>query len=298
MQTTKFTIISDPGIDDLISLLLLNKLSPTLEHTLVSTFGNVPENHTSRNAQEFVAFAAPHWHFCYGAQEPLRPLERPWATYFHGPDGVWQVHPKVEISEVEDEKGGLLANSHLISLGPMTVVYEVLDQRKVSAITIMGGALGVGGNETPYAETNIAFDPDAAAHFFDNCHGIDVKLVPLDVTKKVFWTKVMVSMIPEDEDYKIWAKKLLLAWFENYGDKKQQNFDLHDPLAIYSIFFPDRLEWRKDGVRVITKGKKRGQTVFDPANPECKTALGLQDPKAVANEIFNLIFKPISKRQS
>ena len=47
---------------------------------------------------------------------------------------------------------------------------------KLSGITIMGGAVGI-GNMTPSAEFNIYVDPEAAAIVFNS--GVKVTMVPL-----------------------------------------------------------------------------------------------------------------------
>jgi len=273
----------------MIALLLLCKLSPTLHHTLISTFGSATEEHTSQNAKEFIAFIAPHWSFFSGAKNPIKPFEHKWPDDFHGSDGIWGIHPQVSIKGVVPAER-FPDNSNVISLGPMTNVRTLLEEKNLREATVMGGVFNMKGNITPYAETNVAFDPDAAAYLFEHCQGIDVKVVPLDVTRKVSWTKEKVTQIPENADYKIWAKKLLLAWFENYGDKKQENFGLHDPLAAYSLFHPEVLEWKKVGVQVIVQGEKRGQTVLGKDNPPCQVALGIPHPNDVAEDIFRLIF--------
>ena len=283
-----FTIVSDPGVDDLIALLLLDKIIPGQKSTAISSFGNVPIDHTNKNLQEFIDCFAPHWSCKKGPGEPLMKLDRPWPTYFHGPDGTWGVHLKSTGNNTKNNFPKIY--SDFISLAPMTAVSELLDKKGIKNITIMGGAFNIQGNETIYSETNIAFDPEAAAHFFDNCYNIRVRIIPLDVTKKVFWSKDLINKITESNPKNIWAKNLLLAWFKNYGDKKKENFDLHDPLAVYSIFFPENIIWQKTGVKVIVKGKKRGQTIFDSNNPVCQIAIGIKDPQKVAKDIFKIIF--------
>lgn len=283
-----YTFVSDPGIDDSIALALFVKLSGKDPHTLVSTFGNVPGEYTQRNAREFIAFMAPHWKYHRGADAPVKPLEHPWPDYFHGPDGVWNIHQEVSIDSVVDSP--MPNDTQMISVGPMTDVYNAFLQRKYTELVVMGGAFNVPGNETPYAETNIAFDPDAAAYVFAHCQDMDVKILPLDVTKKVFWTKEKIQTIPETNEKNRWAKKLLSAWFANYGDQHSMNFDLHDPLAVYAIFFPENITWTQSGVEVITEGEKRGQTVLNAAHPVCNVALSIAEPQKVADHIFDIIF--------
>jgi purine nucleosidase len=286
-----FTIISDPGVDDLIALSLLNKLTPKSKNMAISSFGNVPVKYTNKNIKEFIECFAPGWSYKKGPAKPIKKLDRPWPTYFHGSDGAWGVHPKKTNNNIENKFSKIYPD--FISLAPMTVAADFLGKQKIENITIMGGAFNVSGNETIYSETNIAFDPEAAAYFFNNCQNIKVQVIPLDVTKKVSWQKNFIDKIPEDSLEKIWAKKLLLAWFKNYGDKKTINFDLHDPLAVYSIFFPENFEWQNSGVKVAVNGKKRGQTIFSKSNPCCKIATGIKNPDKAAKDMFNIIFDTI-----
>ena len=81
---------------------------------------------------------------------------------------------------------------HLIALGPLTNVGEVLEAEpalvmNLEMITVMGGAVEVAGNvgsssniENEVAEWNIYVDPRAAAEVFGS--GAPITLVPLDAT--------------------------------------------------------------------------------------------------------------------
>ena len=289
-----YTIISDPGVDDILALLLLKKLSPASKNTLISTFGNVPEKYTAENAKEFIQNFAPDWNFISGSKSPLKPLKHPWPTYFHGADGIWNTHSKnfpVSKEKIKHQEK-YPKNSHIISLGPTTDVFKLSQKIKIKNLALMGGAFNVPGNETSHAETNIAFDPDATFEILNSLGKTNVKIVPLDVTKKVFWNFEKIEKIPEfNESYK-WVKNILLAWFENYGLKNDMPFDLHDPLAIYAMFFPDDLIWEKAKIEIITKGEKRGQTKkIQNKLGNCEIAIGLKkDGTKIADDIFSILF--------
>jgi len=286
----RFTIISDPGIDDIVALVLLHKFLPKTNNCLISSFGNAPEDITAKNAKEFIVYVADHWYYMSGAKKPLNSiLEHPWPDYFHGKDGIWGIHPEVDVGNVKP-LSVWPRNKNVISLAPMSGLVKLSNIYKPREITVMGGAFFEEGNETKYAETNIAFDPDAAHKFFSKCDGIRVKIVPLDVTRKVFWTLDTIRSIPEDDKIKRWLKKLLLTWFKKYNHERETNFHLHDPLAVYLTFFPDFAIWKKSGVSVETHGKKRGQTTFDNNNPECEVAWNLIDATSISQKIFSLIF--------
>ncbi len=64
-------IVSDPGIDDMVALLLLAKLSEGAKHCLVSSFGNAHEAIISQNAKECVGFAAPQLLYLQRSSMPM-----------------------------------------------------------------------------------------------------------------------------------------------------------------------------------------------------------------------------------
>lgn len=286
-----FTIITDPGIDDLVALVLLHKLGDKADNCLISTFGNASENITAQNAKEFISFVSPNWQFMHGSSKPFNnKFEHSWPDYFHGPDGVWGIHPKVNISAISSLTS-YPKNENLISLAPLTEIYRLQQKTKPKKITIMGGVFQEEGNETKYAETNIAFDADSACHFFNEISQVQVKIVPLDVTRKVFWTEQEVNEIPETNDINIWLRKLLLTWFEKYSHRREKNFNLHDPLAVYLTYFPEVAKWVKSGVSIVTEGDKKGQTIFDANNPKCEIALRSVDPVGTSKKIYEIIFQ-------
>ncbi len=288
-----FTVISDPGIDDLVSLVLLHKLTAKATNCLISTFGNAPESVTAQNAKEFISFVAPTWQFMHGSSNPLNyKIEHAWPDYFHGPDGVWGVHPKISTSQIKSLKV-YPNNPDIISLATLTDVYKLSKNGKTKNITLMGGAFTVEGNETQYAETNIAFDADSAHYFFHEFVNINVKVIPLDVTRKVYWPLDQIHTIPETNLTNKWIKRLLITWFNKYDHDKEKNFNLHDPLAVYLTWFPDEAIWNTSGVEVVTIGKKRGQTIFKNSNPTCEVAVDLNNQIAIANSIFKKIFEPL-----
>jgi pyrimidine-specific ribonucleoside hydrolase len=98
---------------------------------------------------------------------------------------------------------------HLIALGPVTNVAEMLEAEpalaaNLRAITIMGGAVHVPGNVGPsspdidndVAEWNIYVDPHALAVVFAS--GVPVTLVPLDATDQAQVTEDFVKRLKKD----------------------------------------------------------------------------------------------------
>lgn len=283
-----YCVDTDPGIDDLVALTLLHKINPNVNNALVSSFGNAPESITAINAKEFIALVAKSWEFCNGSNLPLNgKLDRPWPDYFHGPDGVWGIHPKVNILNIHKTD---ITNKNIISLSPMTDPLKLTQKSNVKQVMVMGGAFNIEGNETPYAETNIAFDPQSAKLFFESVKGMNIAVVPLDVTRKVYWSHDKVLSIPETNKINSWLKELLLTWFDNYNHSREEDFNLHDPLAVYLNFYPEFAKWTESGVAVVAEGERSGQTTLSDINPPCKIALDLVDPPKIADSIFDIIF--------
>lgn len=282
------TVVTDPGHDDLIALSVLKEAAFDPVHTLVSTFGNVKQLHTAQNAKEFIALAAPHWNLLNGSQHPLNGDGKSGAEYFHGADGVWGVHPHVDVSNVVEIKEAPKGQD-LVSLGSMTDVWKIYQQNKPEEVMVMGGIFKGVGNEGVHAEFNIAMDADAAAKFFENCHDTKVQVVPLDATRKVFWTLEQTEKIPEDKEYTAWAKELIKVWFKNRP--RIEDFILHDPLAMFLKYHPEHAVWVDSGIEVITEGEERGKTILSDKNPSCQIAMDIVDPQKTALAIYDLIFK-------
>ncbi len=286
------TVISDPGVDDLVALTLLSKLSQSKDVSLISSFGNVALDLTDKNLREFLSFVSPSWSYFKGSKLPLAgKVQAPWAEFFHGGDGVWGVHPKISMGKINILKKYPI-NDEVISLGPLTDLYKLQQKVSLTSVTIMGGAFFVPGNETKYAEFNVAADPEGAAAFFNNLsEKTKVRIVPLDGTGKVTWPIKKIKKIPETNKVNIWLKELLLTWFNNYHNK-EVGFELYDPLAVYLHFYPEKAKWIKGNVGIILKGEKRGKTTLEEnLNSSCEVAIKVLNPKAISENIFKRVFE-------
>jgi purine nucleosidase len=86
----------------------------------------------------------------------------------------------------------------LCPLGPLTnialaLVREPRIAKRVKQIVLMGGGYFEQGNVTPSAEFNIYVDPHAADVVFRS--GIDIVMMPLDVTHKALTKKTRIERI-------------------------------------------------------------------------------------------------------
>lgn len=129
---------------------------------------------------------------------------------------------------------------HLITLGPLTNVGEVLEAEpglvmNLEMITVMGGAVEVAGNvgsssniENEVAEWNIYVDPRAAAEVFGS--GAPITLVPLDATNYAPVTMEFYRRLERDRTMSVaeFVYRVLAAQEENV---RSGWYYFWDPLA-------------------------------------------------------------------
>ncbi|WP_263262072.1 nucleoside hydrolase [Pseudomonas sp. RIT-PI-S] len=192
-------IDTDPGVDDMVALLLAMAHPEALNLMAITTVaGNVTLEKTTRNACLIREWARRGDVPVYAGAD--RPLQRAplYAEHVHGSEGLpeFAVHPPAEGAAAEPAVdylvrtlgGAAPASITLAMLGPQTNLALALRRapeiaRALRQVVIMGGAWFNAGNVTPTAEFNLFADPHAAAEVLAS----DVPLVyiPLDVTHKV-----------------------------------------------------------------------------------------------------------------
>jgi inosine-uridine nucleoside N-ribohydrolase len=175
----KIILDCDPGHDDAIAILLAAH-HPEIELLAITTVaGNQSLEKTTRNALKVCSLAnIRNVPIAMGMDRPLvRPAKH--APDIHGESGMDGPHipePTIElvrqhavdliIDLLMDSKGDIT----LVPTGPLTNIAAAIRQQpaiipEIKAITLMGGAIGL-GNVTPAAEFNIYTDPEAAAIVF------------------------------------------------------------------------------------------------------------------------------------
>ena len=232
MDTRQSIIIdTDPGQDDAVAILLA-LASPELDVLgIVAVAGNVPLHLTSINVRKVLELArrtdVPVFD---GAVRPmLRPLVT--AEYVHGKTGLD---------------------------GPD------LPETKMAVEAPLGGGFFEGGNVTPAAEFNIYVDPHAAHLVFTS--GIEIVMMPLDVTHKALTTRARVQRFRDAWTPVMVATAELLDFFERFDEEKYgtDGGPLHDPTVIAWVIRPELFSGRKCHVAVETASElTMGMTVVD-----------------------------------
>lgn len=130
---------------------------------------------------------------------------------------------------------------HLIAIGPLTNLalafsHEPRLAQNLAHLTIMGGAVrGPGRLDLPYAEHNIACDPEAAQVVFTA--GAPTTLIPLDVTTRVRFRTDGVARIRAGGTAFHDAVARQVELYPPFARRGWTH--LHDPLAVASALQPD-----------------------------------------------------------
>jgi inosine-uridine nucleoside N-ribohydrolase len=245
----------DPGHDDVFALWLAAG-HPSLELLAVTTVGgNVPLEHTSRNAR--IALTVAGVHGVPVAAGASGPIERRLATAesIHGENGLggpelpepaMPLDPRSATDLIADTVLGSDDPVAIVATGPITNVAIALRDRpelvgRIREIVWMGGSTER-GNWTPYAEFNAWVDPEALALVVGS--GIRFTMVGLNVTHRVLVTgRVRERMAAIGNRTSVFGDQL----FEFFCRTNDEVFGmpdgpLHDPAAVAVLADPGCLE--------------------------------------------------------
>lgn len=244
-------IDTDPGTDDAVALLVAKKLNVNID-TIVSVSGNVGSNHTHKNVVNLNSFLGLNAKVIKGADTPISGNGIT-AEEVHGENGIGGVMlPEVlDNSYHIDELYSTLKSLKMvdmIALGPLTNVANLIKNHPdckeyINSLTVMG--CGIKVSNCPHnAEFNIGCDPTAAQIVFSS--GINITVVPLDVTHKVFLTKEELEDICGFEidktDSSVLGKMSEIMYY-NYKTSVEKGDDgalIHDATAVLAYLYPEK----------------------------------------------------------
>ncbi|SDI94558.1 nucleoside hydrolase [Aliiruegeria lutimaris] len=311
MPPRKIIIDTDPGQDDAVAILLA-LASPELEVLAITAVaGNVPLDKTSRNARVICELAGrrdvPVHEGCDA------PLKRKLVTAEHvhgktGLDGYDLPDPSIPVADlhaveaiihhVRREPPGTVT---LCPLGPLTNVATALERapdiaERLAGIVLMGGAYFEVGNVTPAAEFNIYVDPEAAEIVMKS--GIDITILPLDVTHKALITNEWLAKVAALDTP---VARVVSAWLDFYERFDLEKYGgaggpLHDPCVIAWLLKPELFSGKHINVEIETHSAlTRGMTVADwwgvTDRPPNATFIGDVDAKG----FFDLLLERLAR---
>jgi purine nucleosidase len=255
---TSVLIDTDPGIDDAVALALASKLAELRIVAITTTHGNTDIDRTTRNARLIASIAGIDAPIVPGAAAPLVREPRP-ARETHGPEGLGHVIPGEEARhETDNAAETIIAQVRsqrkltVCCLGPLTNLASAIAFAPdiadvVGAVFVMGGALDVPGTQTARSEFNWWSDPEAAD--FVMHAGLDLRLVPLDVTRRIAVPgsaiRALAGAGERDRRARFWADALRF-----YADFHQEyeHFDgciVNDALAVALVADPTLADWEE-----------------------------------------------------
>lgn len=177
-----------------------------------------------------------------------------------------------------------------VPTGAMTTIAAALDRApeiadEIGSIVMMGGALTVRGNVSPWAEANISQDPDSADRLLRS--GAPVTMVGLDVTLRTLLTRRQTAQwralgtpagtfLADMTDFYIGAYGTIAPKLGGCG--------LHDPLAVAVALDPSLVETLAIPLTVDVDGPTRGRTIGDndrlgDPSPSTRAAIGVDVPR-------------------
>lgn len=302
----------DFGIDDAMALLVL-AAHPDVEVVAVgSVHGNTSAGQAATNAITVLDVAGlPSVPVAVGARRPLGPASGP-ARAVHGSDGLGGharppsrppagVAAAVQLVEaVRADPGGCT----VVATGPLTnlALAVLLDPEivgLVDRVVVMGGTLRSPGNITPWAEVNVAIDPEAADLVLGA--GLPLTLVGLDVTMTAWLEAADQERIEGHGSERSQFVRSILTHYVDVCEARygRRACPLHDPTAAVLATDPGLATYLEAPVGVeLAPSATRGMLLVDhralaaahraSTPPPIRVAVELDHPAIVERVVAGL----------
>lgn len=271
---------TDPGVDDAMALLFLER-HPDIELVGITTaFGNASIETTTRNAQYLKqqwGLSAP---IAKGSAEQYDPARAAHAfpVTIHGHDGLGNIgvpdvvdvplDPRPAHQFIIDAVKANPGEIVLVAVGRMTNLANALKAAPeiaglVNEVIIMGGAVDVPGNVTPAAEANIHGDPEAADAVM--IAPWKVVVVGLDVTLKTTMSRETLAGLAQRGGTAMQLlDRLSQFYIDFYDGQVRGSMVVHDTCACVYLVARELFTVRSGPVRVLTTGIGEGKTIQRP----------------------------------
>lgn len=290
-------IDADPGTDDAIALCAAVHSDSINVLGITIVGGNVHRSLGTSNALAILDFiGATEIPIVQGADRPLKGSFT-YAYDYHGKDGLsttipQSTRPASSISAIDFIRATCSPPNHettLIALGPLTNIAEAIQMNQelangVKRIFVMGGALEVDGNVTPWAEFNIHQDPVAANVVFSS--GIPITLLSLDVCDQIYVNRGNFPPSDNETKERFLTRSILEGWF--HFKPEMERYTLCDPTAVAASENPDLFEYRQASIKVVETGKQKGRTMAKYGDGSVDVAINC-DPVEVLNHISGML---------
>jgi purine nucleosidase len=296
-------IDTDPGIDDAVALALAARLDALTVVAITTCHGNTDVARATRNAREVARRVGLEAPVIAGANAPLRRTAHP-ARETHGHEGLGYWIPEQAAKPEADHAAQAIATAvhtehrlTLVCLGPLTNLARAIAQfehvaQSLGPVFIMGGSVGVRGTQTRWSEFNWWGDPEAVEVVLNA--GLDVRLVPLDVTRRIVVPGDAVRALRElgqdDDAARFWGDALGFYMDFHRGYEGLDGCVVNDPLAVALAADPSLATWRAMRIGVsVSDDDRRGAIIVDaPGGAVAQVASSVQ-----ASEVLGLITRHV-----
>jgi inosine-uridine nucleoside N-ribohydrolase len=265
----KVILDTDPGIDDALAFILLKAMPEISLQAITVTHGNTSVEKCTTNALKLVELLGMQdVPVAMGATEPLvRALSI--AEETHGDTGLGHaVLPEPKTRVVQENAANLIidvVNANpgeitILCIGPVTnlalaLLKEPSLRKKIKNVVSMAGTIHYPGNATPSSEYNVFCDPESFDILLRS--GIDLTIVPLDVTYQCLFTKAHVARLENArEDIRTFIDRSTAFYMEFHAEYQGiQGCAINDPLAAAILVKPDLVTYRDYYVDIELHGE-------------------------------------------
>ncbi|PID29100.1 hypothetical protein CR983_04350 [Candidatus Saccharibacteria bacterium] len=265
-------IDTDPGVDDVLAILMLMS-SPDISIEAITTVaGNVTVEAATRNAVAVTDWADYQTEVVAGSPKPLSRLLE--LATIHGEDGLSGLSSSlqsVDYSDLAVKKLLELVNKYpheieLLAIGPLTNVARAIqvDSETMStlkSLVVLGGALEVGGNTNQVAEFNFYTDPEAAKIVLSS--KLPITMVPLDRCYEAVVPMDIFEKLPSQ--LKNFCQSLLRPYMlRQQKEEGVSGLVIYDALAAGVLSCPEMGCYQSLSLSVnTTDDDQRGALIFD-----------------------------------
>lgn len=292
MTKRRVIIDTDPGLDDAVAILFALNCGRFDVAGLTTVAGNIGIGTTTRNAGRLLALMGrTDIPVIAGAAAPLkrRGIDE---TAIHGDDGLGGVVlPNSSRANrsgaaswmAEQLQSAPSGSIDILALGPLSNIARlILDHpeaaRRIGRLIVMGGAVLERGNVGPHSEFNFASDPEAADIVLRA--GLDLTLIPLDVTRKVRAGADYVAALRDKGIAAQTSAHLIAAYFQNGRESRP----LHDPCVMLFALAPElfTLENRAVAIELVQTPDAGALLLQAPDAVPVNIAMAVDGPAVLA----------------
>lgn len=272
MTKTPLIISTDPGIDDAVAITIALFAKQLDVKLIVPTWGNVSLPKTLTNTLKLLAFLGKTVPVVRGASQPLLRSAIS-AADVHGESGLAGfafpaaattcLQPGLAATAIHEVVAASSEPVTLMQIGPATDFALYFNQypddlAHIKELVIMGGAISA-GNWGPYAEYNVAGDPEAAQMVFKS--GLKIRVAPLELGHQAYVDQTVLKQIEQTGH----VGHMIAALLTNLHDwNTNQGVEIYDALAAGILLNPDMYEFKPAFVNIeTTHAYTYGASVMD-----------------------------------